>query len=84
MLCTCYLYAKEQYVKDNVKFLSINGVEPSDATIADGSYPLTKTVYAIYRKGEPEDSNAKKLVKWLKTEEGQKAVVAGGYTGLKR
>jgi len=77
-----YLYAKEQYVKDNVKFLSINGVEPSDATIADGSYPLTKTVYAIYRKDEPEDSNAKKLVKWLKTKEGQKAVVAGGYTGL--
>lgn len=79
-----YLYAKEQYVKDNVKFLSINGVYPSDETIANGTYPLTKTVYAIYRKGESEDSNALKLVKWLKTEEGQKAVVAGGYTGLKK
>ena len=29
----------------------------SDETIADGSYPLSKIVYAIYRKDEPQDSN---------------------------
>lgn len=79
-----YLYAKEQYVKDNVEFLSINGVYPSDETIADGTYPLTKVVYAVCRKDEPQDSNVRKLMKWLETEEGQKAVVAGGYTGLKK
>lgn len=78
-----YLYAKEQYVKDSIKFLSINGVYPTDDTIADGTYPLSKIVYAIYRKDEPQDSNVRKLVEWLKTEEGQKAVVAGGYTGIK-
>ncbi len=78
-----YLYAKEQYVKDSIKFLSINGVYPSDETIADGSYPLSKIVYAIYRKDEPQDSNTRKLVDWLKTEEGQKTVEAGGYVPLK-
>lgn len=78
-----YLYAKEQYVKDSIKFLSINGVYPSDETIADGSYPLSKIVYAIYRKDEPQDSNTRKLVEWLKTEEGQKTVEAGGYVPLK-
>ena len=78
-----YLYAKEQYVKDNVKFLSINGVYPSDDTIADGTYPLTKVVYAVCRKDEPQDSNVRKLMKWLETDEGQKAVVSGGYTGKK-
>ncbi|MBE5820966.1 MAG: hypothetical protein E7311_00055 [Clostridiales bacterium] len=78
-----YLYAKEQYVKDNIKFLSINGVYPTDDTIADGTYPLSKIVYAIYRKDEPQDSNVRKLVEWLKTEEGQKTVIAGGYTGIK-
>lgn len=78
-----YLYAKEQYVRDNIKFLSINGVYPTDDTIADGTYPLSKIVYAIYRKDEPQDSNVRKLVEWLKTEEGQKSVEAGGYVGLK-
>jgi len=79
-----YLYAKEQYVKDNVKFLSINGVYPTDDTIADGTYPLSKIVYAIYRKDEPEDSNVRKLVEWLRTtKEGQETVMAGGYEGLK-
>lgn len=78
-----YLYAKEQYVKDSIKFLSINGVYPSDETIANGSYPLSKVVYAIYRKDEPQDSNTRKLVDWLKTEEGQKVVEVGGYVPLK-
>lgn len=78
-----YLYAKEQYVKDSIKFLSIDGIYPTDDTIADGTYPLSKIVYAIYRKDEPQDSNVRKLVEWLKTEEGQKTVIAGGYTGIK-
>lgn len=78
-----YLYAKEQYVKDSIKFLAINNVYPTDETIADGSYPLSKIVYAIYRKDEAENSNVRKLVNWLLTSEGQKAVEAGGYTGIK-
>lgn len=78
-----YLYAKEQYVKDNIKFISIDDVYPTDETIADGSYPLSKIVYAIYRKDEPQDSNTRKLVNWLLTPEGQKVVEAGGYTGIK-
>ena len=78
-----YLYAKEQYVKDSIKFLSINDVFPTDETIANGTYPLSKVVYAIYRKDEPENSNTRKLVNWLLTEEGQKVVIAGGYTGIK-
>lgn len=79
-----YLYAKEQYVKDNIKFLGINGVKPSDETIANNSYPLTKVVYAIYRKDEPQDSNVRKLVEWLKTQDGKKAVSAGGYVPIEK
>ena len=77
-----YLYAKEQYVKDSVKFLKINGVEATDANIANKSYPLTKVVYAIMRKDEPANSSARKLVNWLLTDEGQKVVSAGGYVML--
>lgn len=78
-----YLYAKEQYVKDSIRFLSIDGVEPSDETIASGEYPLSKIVYAVIRADEPEDSSARQLVNWLLTDEGQQAVIAGGYTGIR-
>lgn len=78
-----YLYAKEQYVKDSIRFLSIDGVEPSDETIASGEYPLSKIVYAVIRADEPEDSPARQLVNWLLTDEGQQAVIAGGYTGIR-
>ena len=78
-----YLYAKDQYVKDSIKFLKINGVYPTDDTIADGSYPLSKIVYAVYRNDEPEDGAVRTLVKWLQTDEGQLAVEAGGYVGMK-
>ena len=78
-----YLYAKEQYVKDNIKFLSIDGIYPSDETIANGTYPLSKIVYAVTRKDVPQDSSVRKLTKWLLTDEGQKIVVAGGYSKLK-
>ena len=74
-----YLYAKEQYVKGNVKFLAINGVDATDENITNKSYPLTKIVYAIKKKSEPQDSSARKLIKWLLTDEGQKVVEAGGY-----
>ena len=78
-----YLYAKEQYVKDNTKFLKINNIEPTDATITDKSYPLTKVVYAVTRKDVPQDSNVKKLINWLLTDEGQEVVFAGGYVKMK-
>ena len=77
-----YLYAKEQYVKGNVKFLRINGVEPSDENIANKSYPLTKVVYAVMRSDEPEGSPARQLVDWLLTDAGQEVVKAGGYVSL--
>lgn len=74
-----YLYAKEQHVKANVKFLDINGIEANDENITNKSYPLTKVVYAVTRKDVPEDSNVRKLISWLLTPKGQEVVVAGGY-----
>ena len=77
-----YLYAKEQYVKDSVKFVKINGVAATDDNITNKTYPLTKIVYAVTRKDVPEESSTRKLIKWLLTPEGQKVVEAGGYVKL--
>lgn len=79
-----YLYAKEQYVRDNVKFVKIDGIEANDENITNKSYPLTKVVYAVMRKDEPEDSTARQLVDFLlNTEKGQETVEAGGYVRMK-
>lgn len=77
-----YLYAKEQYVQDNIKFIAIDGVYPSDETIADGTYPLSKIVYAVTRKDVSQDSTVRTLINWLLTDKGQEVVVAGGYSKL--
>ncbi|MBR3133938.1 MAG: substrate-binding domain-containing protein [Clostridia bacterium] len=74
-----YLYAKEQHVGENVKFLDINGIEANDENITNKTYPLTKVVYAVTRKDVPEDSNVRKLTNWLLTPLGQDVVVSGGY-----
>ena len=59
--------------------MAINGVDATDENITNKSYPLTKIVYAITKKSDPKDSSARKLIKWILTDEGQKVVEAGGY-----
>ena len=39
-----------------LKLLAVDGVLPSDETIADGSYPLAGYNYLVLRAGEPEDA----------------------------
>ena len=46
-----------------IKFLSINGVYPTDETIANGKYPLAKIVYAVTRKDNKVISSVKDLKK---------------------
>ncbi|MDR1409437.1 MAG: substrate-binding domain-containing protein [Oscillospiraceae bacterium] len=48
-----YYYAKNMYTQPDLKFLSVDGVAPSNETIADGKYALTNDFYAVIRKDEP-------------------------------
>lgn len=61
-----------------VKILKINGVEPNAQTIADGSYPVSGGVYAIYRKGETNE-NVYKTVDFMLSPEGQDVIERSGY-----
>ena len=61
-----------------VKILKINGIEPTVETIADGSYPVSGGIYAIYRKGETNE-NVYKAVDFMLSPEGQKIVEDSGY-----
>jgi len=77
-----FYYTQEMYVKDNVKLLAVNGVEPSRQTIADGSYPYGTHYFAVIRSHEPADSTARQLIEWALTWEGQQTFSAASYVPL--
>lgn len=70
--------------KQHLKLLSIDGVEPNDDTIADGSYPLSNNTYAVIRKDSPENSYARKMADFMLTEKGQECVESAGFGKLRK
>lgn len=78
-----YYYATQMYSSRAVKILNIDGVEPAKQTIRDGSYPFTVGYYAVLRKDEPQNSSARKLLRWMLGEEGQGIVDRAGLVPVK-
>lgn len=66
------------YQHRGLKLLSVNGVMPTEKNIADGSYPLTYSYYAVIRADEPANSPARTLAQWLRTEEAGELVEQSG------
>ncbi len=65
-----------------LKLLSIDGVQPTDETIADGTYPLSNNTYVVLRKDTPKDASARKMAEFMLTEAGQECVQTAGYGRL--
>ena len=76
-----FYYAKQMYAQPGVKLLGANGVQPSSATIADGTYPYVNDFFAVIRADVPKNSAARQVVAWLESPDGQKTVVDAGYVG---
>jgi ABC-type phosphate transport system substrate-binding protein len=74
-----FYYAQNMYQLPELKFMKVNGVEPSLETIYDNTYPYINEFYAVIRKEEPIDSNAHRIFDWLTGEEGQTLVKDLGY-----
>ena len=81
-----YYYQSSRYIllypSDSLKLLSIDGVYPTDETIADSSYPLAGYNYAVVRADEPEDSIARRMVDFMLSEAGQICVSNAGFGPL--
>ena len=82
-------YINEMIAEDEIKFLSIDGVEPTADNIANGTYPFTNDFFAITVVREPETeedaeriSNTEKLVEWILSPQGQSLVGKTGYVPL--
>lgn len=77
-----YYYARNMYQKPGLRFMAIDGIEPSGETIRDGRYPYVSDFYAAVRKDEPKDSTAYQLFEWLTSEDGQALINGLGYVGI--
>ena len=71
-------YVTGMLAEGGVKMLSVNGVEPDIENIASGAYPVTSSIYAVYRKGESNE-NVYKAVDFMLSKEGQEIVEKSGY-----
>ena len=75
-----YAYSDGMYENiSEIKYIKVNGVEPSLTTLADGSYPLLGYNYAVFSADEPKASNVRALVKWIQSDEGQQVIADAGY-----
>lgn len=74
-----FYYANYMYQQPGLQLLAVDGVLPSNETIADGSYPLLNEYYVVIRADEAEDSPARQLRDWILTEEGRNAILKAGY-----
>lgn len=66
---------------DRVKMLAVDGIAPDAENIRNGSYPLSTSFYAVYRRDNPNE-NVGRLVEWLLSDEGQAMIEACGYVAL--
>lgn len=74
-----YYYVTSMHYTDQIKLVQIDGIEPSDETIADGTYPLINPSYAIINADTPEDSPVRDILRWLVSAEGQETAREAGY-----
>lgn len=67
---------------DILKLLAVDGVYPTEATIADGSYPLAGYNYLVYPSDAPRDAPARQLEKFFLSAYGQAVVSSAGFGPL--
>ncbi len=74
-----FYYASYMYSQPGLRLMAVDGVFPSDETIADGSYPLLNDFFVVIRANEPEDSPARLLRDWILSPAGRQAIIDAGY-----
>ncbi len=74
-----YYYVTEMYKNDNLKLIKVDGVMPSNETIANFTYPLLNESYVAIRLDEKEDSDAHKLYDYIRSNKGREAIIEAGY-----
>lgn len=73
-------YSTEMVNNNQIKLLSIDGIEPTIENIENGTYPLTSDFYAVSRS--KRSKNTENVINWILGEQGQKLIKEVGYTPI--
>ncbi len=79
-----YYYTSAMWGNERVKLLQVDGVEPNNKTISSGEYPINTAYYAVLRSDETKDSDVRKIVSFLLSDEGQTLAQEAGYVKVKK
>lgn len=74
-----YYYAEDMRMAEGMKIIAIEGVEPTDDTIADSTYPLINYYFSVIGAEAEESSPTRILFDWLRSAEGQSLLESQGY-----
>ena len=77
-----YYYIDQMYSQPGLRLLAVDGVEPSNDTIASEKYPLCNEFYAVIHPDAAADSPERTLSNWLDTEAGQACIRKSGYVAV--
>ena len=74
-----FYYADKMMDYPNLDFFSVDGVYPSDETIANGAYPLLNEFYVVIREDAASDSPVRKMYEYILSDKGKDSLVKAGY-----
>ena len=77
-----YYYIDQMYSKPGLRLLAVDGVTPSNHTIADQSYPLCNEFYAAILQDSAADSPERRIYEWLSTDAGRSCIERSGYVAV--
>ena len=75
-------YASTMKGSDSIKFLKVDGVEPTPENIASRRYPMTGEVLAI--TSQHSDPECARLIEWILGPQGQELVRKTGYIPINK
>ena len=78
-----FYYADKMLDYPNLDFFCVNGVYPSDQTIASGEYPLLNEFYVVIREDAAEGSPARKMYEYILSDKGKESLIKAGYIPYK-
>lgn len=73
-------FSQEMVQNGKIKFIAVDGVEPTVENIQNGTYPIVDLFYAI--TGESNNPHIKAFLEWILSEQGQWIIEETGYVPL--
>lgn len=77
-----FYFVTDMWSNDQVKLMKVDGIMPDKTTIANKTYPIRTAYYAVFRKEEPKNSDVRKIVTWILSQDGQQLMEESGYVKL--